>query len=497
MHVILISGIYDTLPSRSIGPYLLRHYLSKRNISCQIIDFCQEYTSEKLVELVSHFVTTDTICIGYSTTFWRDLGQFFWNNDGGMPPNLYTTSKLLHDKFPNIRQILGGPGIRYIGHSIEVFDCAVVGESEDLFPDLVNFWLGKGDEPGFTINNQTNKKYYHTAITNNYDIAYCDFMWVDRDCIIQHEALPLETSRGCIFKCKFCAFPHLGKKKLDYIKPLENVRNHLLNNYEKWGVTHYLMNDDTFNDSEHKVDNFLSMVKTLPFTPSYAAYIRSDLLHRFDGMAEKLYESGLRGAFFGIESLHPMASMTVGKGWMGKYAKEVVPKIVHETWKGDVAVTMGFIVGLPHENSESLKTTLRWINDNNFMVTFMTLTIVNPSNLRSRSLDTVAFTSEFERNSAAYGYKMDEAGEWYNNIWTNKEAERFTTVLNVGRRNKQHSCWAHILLHGFGYTKDEIWNLAKSGVRHSEVSTTPDFLIRKRAFIEEYTRQLLELPSTQ
>ena len=35
------------------------------------------------------------------------------------------------------------------------------------------------------------------------------------DFILPGESLPLELSRGCIFKCRFCQYPNIGKDKDD------------------------------------------------------------------------------------------------------------------------------------------------------------------------------------------------------------------------------------------------------------------------------------------
>jgi hypothetical protein len=494
MNVILVTGIYDHIPARSLGVYLLRHYLKKRGYTCQVIDHCQEFSAERLYKMISKFVDSTTLCVGFSTTFWRDPEQRIWKNDQGLPPNIYNTTKLLKDNFPDLRIILGGAGLRNVGSKTEYIDNIVVGESEDLLPELLDFWSGRGPEPSKKLNTVTNKYYYDTPLKKNHDISKCDFEWVDEDCIMPGESLPLETARGCIFKCRFCSYPHLGKKKFDYLKPIDNIKNHLIRNYERWGVTKYTVIDDTFNDSEQKIDEFLSMSSSLPFELNYVAYIRVDLVHRFEGMAEKLLDSGLRACFFGLESLHPQGSMAVGKGWSGKYAREYVPHLISDIWKNKVNVTTGFIAGLPGEGKDSLLDTLKWVNDNNISTFWLGLGIASPDALASRSLDGNAFTSEFERNSEIYGYKFDSHGNWYNGMWSKKSAEDFANQqLNPFRKNKRLSCWVHIQLGSLGLREDEIWDLANSGKRHIEVITDNSVLERKQHFINNYERRVLSL----
>lgn len=494
MNVILITGVYDYIPARSLGVYLLRHYLNKRGYSCQVVDHCQEFSAERLYTLITKFIDETTVCVGLSTTFWRDPEKRTWDNTQGMPPNLYEATTRIKRDFPHIKIIIGGAGLRNVGYQIEHIDNLVIGESEDLLPELLDFWTGRGQEPEKFYNETTEKYYYTKPINKNHDISRCDFEWTDSDCIMPGESLPLETARGCIFKCRFCSYPHLGKKKFDYLKPNENIKKHLLRNYEKWGVTKYTIVDDTFNDSEQKIDQFLEISKQLPFELNYVAYIRVDLVHRFEGMAEKLFESGLRACFLGLESLHPKGSMAVGKGWSGKFARDYVPHLLKNIWKNKVNETAGFIAGLPGEDKESLFNTLQWINDNNIHSLWLGLGIASKKSLQNRSMGDTGFISEFEKNAALYGYKFDENEKWYNGIWTSDSAEHFANnVMMPGRKNKRLSCWLHIQLGSLGYTEEEIWGLANSGMRHIETITNDEFNVRKKKFINAYEQKLLSL----
>jgi hypothetical protein len=494
MNVILVNGIYDLMPSRSLGPYLLRHVLSKNGYSCQVIDHCQEFTADELYNHIVHFVTDDTVCLGFSTTFWRDIEKKIWDNGWGMPPNLYHASVKFKQNYPHIKLVLGGAGIRNVGDHVDHVDALVVGESEDLFIELLDHWTKGTAEPPVKINETLNKPYYNTCINKTYDISKCDFMWSKQDCIVHGEPLPLETARGCIFKCKFCSYPHLGKKKFDYLKPLDHIRNHMMSNHEKFGTTHYIMLDDTFNDSEHKIDGFLEMTRTLPFKIGYVAYIRADLVHRFEGMAEKLQESGLEACFFGLESLHPAASMAVGKGWSGKHAREYIPELLHNIWKDKVNVTTGFIVGLPRETEESLLDTLKWVNDNDIMTFWLGLGISSPESLAAGSMDGVAFSSEFERNAGVYGYKFDDKGWWYTELFNHHKAQKFAMEsLNFKRKLKRISCWFHIQLRAFGYTDDELWDIAKSNLTHNGFLADKEFNRRKIEYVRKYKELLMTL----
>jgi radical SAM superfamily enzyme YgiQ (UPF0313 family) len=494
MNIILVSGIYDLVPARSVGPYLLRHYIQKRGHTCQVIDHCQEFNADKLYTMITKFIDSTTVCIGLSSTFWRDPEKRTWDNSKGMPPNLHEATVRIKKDFPHVKLIIGGAGLRNVNDSVEHIDHIVVGEGEDLLPELVSFWKGEGPEPFRLYNFSTKKYYYNRPINKTHDISKCDFEWTDSDCIVEGESLPLETARGCIFKCKFCSYPHLGKKKFDYLKPADTIRNHLIRNYEKWGITHYTMLDDTFNDSEFKINEFLEMTKTLPFKLTYSCYIRADLVHSFDGMAEKLLESGLRGAFFGIESLNEKSAKVVGKGWSAKHAREYVPHLLKNIWQNKVTVTIGFIAGLPGDTEENLLDTLKWVNDNNLHAYWLGLGVANPKTLAKRGLGEVLFTSEFEKESDKYGYQFDKRGLWYNGEWNHDRAINIAEkTLNPRRKNRQFSSWLRIQLPGFGYTESELDWLAEYGIIHNQIIKSEVFAKRKLNFINQYEQKILNL----
>lgn len=491
MDVIILSGLWDWFPTRSLGPYLLRHCLEQRGHKTQIIDHCQEFLADDIVTFIEHFITDETRCLGISSTFWNDIDNKFWANDGGMPPNIYKVTKIIKERYPRVNIVLGGAGVMYINKNLEYVDALVVGESEDIFPELLDHYK-RGDTPPHSFVHSTNNKtYYNKPLYKTYEIENCTFSFEEHDAIMPGETLPMETARGCIFKCKFCAFPHLGKKKLDYIKPLDRVREQLINNYERWGVTDYMMMDDTFNDSEYKIDSFLAMVKTLPFKLKYTAYIRADLVHRFQGQDLKLLDSGLEGTIFGIESLHPYASTAVGKGWSGKNAREYIPELTHNIWKDQVNVMLGLIIGLPREDEASIRNTLAWLNDNDLHASFAVLHIQNKKTV-TNGLDAVSFLSEFDRNYQEYGYKFDDRGLWYLNEMKYMDAHRLRVEIMPNRRIGRLTPWMSQCVKVLGYPMTYFINPVMRG---HHLMLLPSIVRQKEKFVAAYKRRLLSLDS--
>jgi radical SAM superfamily enzyme YgiQ (UPF0313 family) len=481
MNVVILSGVWDKVPMRYLGPYVLKHCLKKRGYTCQVIDYCQYYTADELVNTIEQFVNDSTVCLAMSSTFWSRLSALktFTHARGtnNMPADLYSAVQTIKQRYPGLKITVGGPNVRN-ANDIEFLDCIITGEAEDLFPELVDYWLGRGPEP----QRQTidGVDYYGQCITKTYDISLCDFAWDDNDCIVEGETLPMETARGCIFSCKFCAYPHLGKKKFDYLRSNDYIRQHLQDNYNKFGVSNYYIVDDTFNDSEYKIDSFVEITKGLPFKIGYVCYTRADLLWSFEGMAEKMLASGLKGTFIGLESLHPRTSQIVGKGWSGRHAKTYIPNLVHDLWQDSVKVQLGLIVGLPHEDQTSLEHTRQWANDHDLNAIYIPLSLTKDVQDRD-------YTSVFEKNAEKYGYRFNDSGEWENDIITNRQSVKVALRMNNNKTNNTVSSWYHMGMLGMGYTHEELLTM---DWKHLD---SLEFQQREQEFVSKYKNKVKSL----
>ena len=65
-------------------------------------------------------------------------------------------------------------------------------------------------------------------------------------------------------------------------------------------------------------------------------------------------ELGLEQCYIGIETFHPKASKVIGKGMSPERRKETLYKC-RDIWGDRVHIQAGFMVGLPHEPSSSIK----------------------------------------------------------------------------------------------------------------------------------------------
>lgn len=442
--IFLNGGIYrpETL-NRSIGPYKISHWLRKHGYQCQVIEYCDRLTEDQICLALSKFVSKETKIIALSSTFLANGPKKF-----EIASHIINALKKTKDANPHVKIVIGG-WFSEIINSYSVFDASIMsygGSSEDIFLEYMQYLHKKSESPLgklISVHGDTKMRmWYDTARFSKYNIEHDDFKFVEQDCILPKEPLPLDISRGCIFACKFCSFLHLGKKKYDYVRNLKVIEDEINYNYEKFQTTNYYILDDTFNDTIQKLEEFNTITNSLSHKINYTAYIRADLVHRFPESAELLQNSGLVGCIFGIESLHPEASRIIGKAWSGKHAREFIPKLHHDIWKNKITTTTNIIVGLPQDTEENCYSTKKWFIENELsFITFTGLYLSHPS-LSSNHLK-----SEFSRNYKEYGIEhvFDDNNNWlgwkHGEFWNSHKANSIANVLNQEVRPylKNHS----------------------------------------------------------
>lgn len=477
MHVIFWTSTTSNMDviSRYIGPYKLKHWLKKSGYTSQVIDFVKYLTAENLYLATKKFITKDTVCIGVSVTFlaamlvrWRD-GRI-----SPFPEHVIKVAYQIKKEFPHIRFVLGGYGSEHVfgGNIFEATIMSYTESSEDIFIEYLDY-LTKGREPPpsrevnyfyhlseeYLKNNEVKpRQHFYQARNKIYNIETDDFRFDTMDAILPREALPLDISRGCIFACRFCNYPHLGKSKTDYIRGMDYIGQELAYNYETFKTQAYMVLDDTFNETQVKMQAFADMTASLPFSIEYSAYLRADLIDRFPDTADMLAASGLWGAFHGLESLHPYASNLVGKAWSGRRARDYIPRLYHDLWRGQIPMHLNFIMGLPKEDLKDVMSTIDWFRDNKiYNIGYERLGLVNP-----KSSGRYSILSEFDRNATKWGFTfIDGPGSdltaWTNETWTPINLTESYRIVNEYIDNlklRKATVWNLGNMQMMGYSKE-------------------------------------------
>lgn len=439
------------LPAKSAGAYRIATEVRKEGFTCQVISLCFYFSIEEIRELCKKFITKDTLVVGLSTTFW-EINSTTGNTRKKIIQEILSYARNL--KQPKI--VIGGTLASYYSDKIPV-DASFNGFSEGKFIKYL-----KSISMGSPLQNPdryslTNNPEYDYDRTSDFDFNNSQIIYEPNDCMDYGESTVLETARGCIFSCDFCAYPLNGKKKLDYIKNEHVLLEELIRNYDQYGISTYTLSDDTFNDSTYKLEKILSVTSKLPFKIKFVCYARLDLIHAHREQIQLLKELGLAGVFFGVETLNPKSGKAIGKGLDPEKQKELLFDLKNSYWKNDVNITIGLISGLPFETEKSHKATIDWImNKEECLVDRIRpapLGVPNPL------LDKYPFKSKFQLNATSLGfYWPDKNSHSWKNF--NSEIKSFDRAIEMSQEIYQASKSRH-LVHKGNFSLPLVANISK------------------------------------
>jgi hypothetical protein len=493
---IFFTDLTDTIYiAKTIGPFKCAHVLRSAGYSCLVIDHLHAFDYAELTTLIDKVFSNKTVAVGFSTTFYKN-SNVDPNPDGSLTyteflgDSLFPQGKEFEKSIlsyiknisPNCKVMVGGANVRgqYQNRTV---DYAFVGFSEGTMINLANH-LVKGETLNSAIKNIWGVTVLDDRTASTHDFKNTNFSWQSTD-VVNAKSLPIEIARGCIFKCKFCSYPMNGKQNLDFVKSIELLRQELQDTYDRYGVTTYSIVDDTFNDNDYKLNLILEAVKQLTFQPKFWAYTRIDLLHT-KKQIDKLYDIGLRGFYFGIETLHQESSRLIGKGYAPKKQIAAI-KDLRNRYGNEITMHGSFMIGLPKDSLENVTKTFEQLMDGTIPLhsfDFKALTLDR--------LNRVNWASELSTNFEKYGY-IDQGTiynkyvDWKNDYTTFKEAHKLELEF---RKTFQNSANYHLpgqpiwSLVNYGYELNYLTNLLHKDIPWHDLAQ------HKREFITEYKKQL-------
>lgn len=271
-------------------------------------------------------------------------------------------ARSVKEAFPGIVTCLGGPHATSMGKTalseFPCFDFVARGEAEDIMLKVLSC-LSSGDAlpkaPGLLTSVSDD-----AAIASVSDLDALPFpAWNKFDLSLYpgfypHGArleLPVCTSRGCPFRCVFCAGA-LGKKRRQ--RSVASVISEIEHNMEAFGCDAVVFTDETFITSlQWAHDLFAQMLQR-----GIAQKIRWSCEMRVNSASQELYramkKAGCCNIFFGLESGDDDMLKHMGKNTTVEQNRRAI------RWAKEAGIVpMGsFIIGLPGENEETMRKTL-------------------------------------------------------------------------------------------------------------------------------------------
>ena len=339
-----------------LGILTLAGVLMERGVSVKIID---QRTDRLWQETLINELEKGHIFIGLSSMsglqikYALEIASFVkkrWKTPivwGGMHPTLEPVSTARH----------------------ELVDIAVTGEGEKTVIELLEYFKGKvklREVKGiaFRFNNQVVVNEPNSAVDLN-SLPFTPFYLVD---LKQYKAdrghfgftesvyIPIETSRGCSHRCKFCyvSMQALRWMAMDAQRVVEHITN-VITEYKIHAICFY---DNNFVVDPARVDGILKLLTKQGISIEWYTNMRAEYLLKFGlPILRKLEYSGCKSITIGLESGSDDKLRQLDKRMTVKEIIEVNRLIK----KSKIIVLFGVIIGFPYETLETIKKTYRVI----------------------------------------------------------------------------------------------------------------------------------------
>ena len=286
--------------------------------------------------------------------------------------NVKTSISYIKKVNPNAKIVIGGPHPSSMPHQAffdDNIDFGFKGESEIGFLKLVTY-LDKGKGKLEKIPGLIWKKNKEIVINEQLFLETLDELGIPAwDLIPPNEypqaphggfaskfpVAPIIVSRGCPYKCTFCAVKDVVGYKMRYRSP-EIVVKELKMLKEKYGVQEFHIEDDNFTMNRHYVKKFCEkLIEEKINLPWFCASgLRIDSLN--ENLLKIMKEAGCYTASVAIES----GDNKILEDMKKQLTIEVVREKVKLLKKVGFEVKGFFIIGYPTETKETIMKTIKF-----------------------------------------------------------------------------------------------------------------------------------------
>tara|TARA_B110000305_G_scaffold241615_1_gene316515 strand:+ start:3874 stop:5907 length:2034 start_codon:yes stop_codon:yes gene_type:complete len=425
--------------ARAVGGYKIASALRNEGYSVFVLNNFSHFIQKgNIKEILDKLIGDNTLWVGFSSTLFmrnnkdvyrkrhtRDTAK---NNILWRWPTADDDVKLMTDYIQSkgVKTVYGGQMSYHRSKEVkDQIDYYVVGMGEHMALHLTDHL--KNGTP-LNYNPAYGRNPYildYDQKGNLFDFRNSHINYMPEDFWNKEDGMGIEFGRGCIFKCAFCAYPLIGKKKgdLSFLRDKECIKHELQQNYDLYGVTKYVIIDDTFNEQTVKLQAIADAIDeiNLPEKLQFSAFIRIDLVARWPEQLDLLKRINVRAWFLGVESLNYDSAKAIGKGCPKEKIFETV-RNAKKVFDGSLSVYGSFIAGLPHDSRETMDAWIQEITDNNDVFDAYSF---SPLELGTDSI--------LSQNPAKYGYTIDTNADtenkWYNDAWSADETVEYVKHL--------------------------------------------------------------------
>lgn len=271
----------------------------------------------------------------------------------------------VHRANPRTVIILGGPHPTYLDrHCLETTEARVVfrGEAEKSLPRVLEALSSEsslGGIEGITFKEstgeiRTNEPVAALSLKEMDDLPLPAFHLIPEGL---YDFVPVETSRGCLFHCKFCALPFPQSLRVFTIERLKSILRSLSEQAHKFNGKGIFITDDSFTASRRHAQQALSALReiTPEFQISLEARISEIVSHDLFADIESTRLSMLQ---IGVECGYDEGLQTVSKDLSLKAVLEFAKASAERSFRHKLL--WSYIVGFPWEKEQHVLKTINF-----------------------------------------------------------------------------------------------------------------------------------------
>ncbi len=335
----------------ALGIAALAGPLEDAGFRCSLVDNYR--TLPERAKRVEELLARSPLLVGLSTTF------IFTESA------VRETAALVRRLSPRSRFVLGGPSLLQNPGLRLHADVSVLGEGERTLPLVAACLRDGGDLASVSgIEFERGGERVATppaALTPPDQVPFPRWDLLGRG---PHAVYPIETQRGCVYKCRYCTYPIYSPGRPDgsglRLWSTERVLAELRLNHERYGIRNYRVADSTFTFPVARAEELCRAVIAEKLPVRWTCYGRVD--NMTPSLAALMAEAGCRAIFFGVES----GDDGMLKSMRKDFTLEDVHRGVAVTRAAGIKAVGSFIVGYPGETEATIEATRRCIEGAGF-----------------------------------------------------------------------------------------------------------------------------------
>ena len=269
---------------------------------------------------------------------------------------------------PDCHVVVGGPYATLQPEKIILdrhIDFVVSGEGEYSMLELTDCLLKKKGDIGnidgitFRVGSKSRSTCKRSRIRNLDALPFIDYgLLLNKEFYDCSKMMSLIGSRGCPYRCTFCASVPLWGKKVVF-RSVDSLLNELDFNIKEYGITRFRFYDDTFTSSPDRTVEFCTKFVQRKFHNK----LRWGCLSRVNGVNEKviraLEEANCSSIALGVESGSDRILECLKKG----ITKNMVREKTNIIKQSKLLLHLYFMIGSPHEKECDIIESYRFIKE--------------------------------------------------------------------------------------------------------------------------------------